>query len=765
MGNIRTGHSNYVKFILSVEGYRPLEIVEPENWAEDGFEFARHSDYHGIMTSFTNDLVFHGEAKDYIKSYYRSLGVNAKLNLIKQELFDVDGTIKFVTRYRALADFKTMNEDENGGLKLKFNSNDLAEILKSHENDKFGVERETSIDNLSLERFRKFSVRIDGRSLLLRGESDIKETTYSDISWLALPIDINGFRYVINNRYNLPLVRDGFFSITPITKIIGQGVPRHVSVDKPLGNVVNVPTTTGNNLTASNLFYVNSTDVNETVKDVRVEYDFQSVVALFDINRVDPNENLFAAVKIVRVLYDTDSADYSITEQRELDVFNGVAPAGSRITSDLNTSGVETFTVQQHEGLMLSVQFHGAIDITISKALLRVNEVAHFESSPNLAFAFYHDVWQRIIQILTGRNDAFYSKYFGRTELGYAQDGEGGLIGLMSGFWARAFDPQSEKYKSLTTSHKDLLESSDAVFNVGLGIEVVGFQERVRVEPIDYFYRERTVIKFEIPVKEKRKVIANDFFSGLEFGYRRGGDYEDEQGLDEPNTRTNYVTPIRVSEKKYTKLARYRSDEYGMERLRRKPQEKFPNEDTRGDQDIWLLDLKRATTPSEYEQKIWSDRLQELPTGVHSPETYKAMFFTPLRMMFRHAKNFMVGIEPYRDRLITYANGVANVVLRTLFIGESKAYQENQDIDIADLDRTLLLPEEVTFKYPYSTDIIDAITGSTLDVVSGTEEMVPNYYFKCEFTNKYGELERGYIKNVKVRDEIEVTLVLSNEEF
>ncbi len=47
--------------------------------------------------------------------------------------------------------------------------------------------------------------------------------------------------------------------------------------------------------------------------------------------------------------------------------------------------------------------------------------------------------------ILTGKKETFISSWLGRTEKGYEQDGEGGLLGFVSGLWMRNFRPGTDR--------------------------------------------------------------------------------------------------------------------------------------------------------------------------------------------------------------------------------------------------------------------------------------------------------------------------------
>ena len=67
----------------------------------------------------------------------------------------------------------------------------------------------------------------------------------------------------------------------------------------------------------------------------------------------------------------------------------------------------------------------------------------------------FHDVMERLCEIITGEKGRFYSETFGRTDLGYAQDGKYALNGITLGFWIRQFLD-----KAIETSVKEAVDSS-----------------------------------------------------------------------------------------------------------------------------------------------------------------------------------------------------------------------------------------------------------------------------------------------------------------
>lgn len=719
MSNVHSTNDNYVEFYLKSDFNFSLKLKqEPLGWNEDDIKLTRHKDYHGIVTEYTQDLIFYGEAIDYINNAYKVGGINTNLYLIKRRLDDSADEVKFIEEYSLLADYNTKKE-ENNGLKIKFNSNELEEIIKSHETDTFEIERLLSIDNKNLDALELFKLQLTGRTTSGIGESKL---------------NTNFRTYILNDgfgdkKYQWADITKGVH-VTPVTTLISEGSERHSSVDSIYDTDF-----------ASKMFFVDTIAEGQTVT-LKINYDINFLISC------DVNFN----IKTFFTILEWNGASY---DEVLVDELNSVDFASGNIMNSVIFNGYKQYELNYNQGIMLSHKAdYNLTDAFFSKtpngpfALfdkqnMKIGFSEFYENSQSLSFTFLHDCVERLMYIMTGKKGLFKSNYFGRTELGYPQDGEGGLIGLISGFWARAFDPASEKYKSLQISLKDIITSVQAVFNIGVTVENFNLEKRLRFEELSYFYRDRPIIKLPNQLSNVVRTVDKElFFSGAEFGFEQGGNYDNEVGLDEPNVRTETVTPIRKSKLKYRRVSKIRGDDTGLELIRRKPQLLFPQDDTAEDEHNWFLDLKR--TISGYTQKIWSDRLQELPTGINSPEDFKGMLFTPLRMLLRHGLILRAGLEPYYDKFIMYANSISNRNLSMLFIGETKQYKENSNILVNDLPRSKFEPEIIEGEHDIDDSLMKLIKGSTKVLINGQYEDVPNLYFPIEFINEKEEIERGY---------------------
>ena len=233
-------------------------------------------------------------------------------------------------------------------------------------------------------------------------------------------------------------------------------------------------------------------------------------------------------------------------------------------------------------------------------------------------------------------------------------------------------------------------------------------------------------------VGQLRKVVDDLYYANMSYGYDKPQEdrmYEEAMGLDEYNTNTSYTNPITRVDKKYDKVCKYRADAYGKEFARRKPKLNFPEQDTRYDKDIFILDLKDGLGDA-YLERIWSDDYEVLPTGVFSPETATNLRLTPYRNSQRHEWFYGSGLVKFPEKYVRFANSIGNSELVTKKVGEV-ARAENGNNQINTLQYPKFSNQWIEFEYPVDYFVNEMIYGTT--EINGRQ--VPNYYCKLEFIN------------------------------
>lgn len=742
MSNVNQAYFDRVRFILQNDNLGSLIIEEPIGWNNDEKELTRHKDYHGIFPKFSNNLKFQGQAYDYLKTIYDVYGINAEVRLVKDEKHPK--TDQWTRSYFGYLDMSTRQIEENK-ISFKFNSGGLEMEIKARESESVEITRSTTLDGLPLSDLTINEVELDGRRIFLK------------TLWEADEVNNSIFMGVRSSDGNTRGLTAGY----PF-KLITKSHDEAHSV---------IPATEGSeNNGSTGMMMLAVFDRERTIRLTGTETSFLPIIIESDWQ--------WAQYKISLVIYE-NGINYNVRERRTL-FFADTNPNGEGVTTSLynfqrplfpsgsiNTGNTfsfdfdETINVQSGDSVAIEIFIKSDlrntagseryyVTTTEMKGKIVAEEDSFFEKSISKC-VLPHEAAERLIEIYTNKK-VLKSDALGRTDIGYQTDGKASLVGLSHGFWIRGFDSlpvgteeNPNPFRPLTTSLKEFLESYSATHNLGLGIENDGFKEFVRIEELGYFYNRNTTIKLPYQVKKVKRSDAVDYFySSIEMGYEKGGDYEEAFGLAEYNGTTKFSTVIKRLTNKYTKLSKYRADSYGAEFARRKPNLTHGTEDTRYDSDVFQFDMKRDTLSNVFKLRKWQDDFEIAPSGTFSPETAYNLRLSPFNCMLRHGWTIASGLTKYLSDYVRYASSTANSSLSTKLIGGNE-YAENGNIINSEIGRPRYVPEFIEFEHEVTFEINQLLMGSK--VVLGKK--IPNIYGCIEFTNENGEQEKGFLMNLK----------------
>ena len=585
--------------------------------------------------------------------------------------------------YTGFLDLSTYSK-ENEGVSIKFVSSGLLRVIKARQNEKIELDRLDTLNGDTIPYLEPSEVALDGRDILLKSLLETQEVDSST--------DNFSMRFQTKNSRTASLA-------VPMAEIYSSDVK----------------------IFAPNEFSFTSTP------------DIGRVESLFYL----PNDR-------DKILNINIKCEFDIVQPSSIDI--------SDISSDANLR------------LYLGISY-GYIRPRFDNIISSINiiEDSEFDGTKS-KIHFPFEVASRFLKLFTNQDDILVSNVLGKTENGYSEDGEASLIAMAHGFWIRGFSKddaveinEENRYKSMTTNFKEFYESYFDVWSLGAGIEKVGFKEIFRIEKLDYFYNKNVLIRlgkvvdgrFEyVQVSNvKRSLNKDEFISGIEIGYDKGGDYEEAVGLDEYNTKTTFTTVIDKIEQKYKATSKYRADSYGAEFARRKSYFRFPTEDTKYDNSIWLFDLIRNPLSVIFKQRLWQDDFSEEPTGVFSPDTAQNLRLSPFNILLRHGWRIGSGLVKYPLNFIRYGSSIANSSLTTkLKLADypqygGVTYSENGNILNKDLEQARTDGEVIEFDYYVDYDLLQKVQGKT--VILGKE--IQNFYGLISFKNENGDIEEGYL--------------------
>ncbi len=726
MGAINPNFKDRVKYEIfhAIEG--TMIIEEPIGWQNDEKEYSRNKDYHGVVAKFSNTLQFIGNGSDFILFIDSIYGINAEIKLTKYEKHPL--TDQWTTVYNGYLDLSTLGTDD-GKLSIKFNSGGLEQALKARESTDVEIDRITTIDGLPLPELSTQTVLLEGRRIFLKSEWDSDPVS----TWTML-----GVRSDAGNTRRLS-------SSYPLKNVTKSHEQAHSIIQGAEGNE--------NIGTAGMMFFA----LADRTRVLDISISEMSFKPLFT-----NNDWQWAVFSICLTVY-KDGPDFNVKNRYY--IFN--ANDGQIFGIHNTVVNVQPFrqiiTLLEGESLGVDVFIQADlaggsnrrfyVTVTDMKGKMKIEEDSFFEQS-TAKFVLAHELADRLVAINTNKTGAMYSEFLGRTDIGYAEDGPGALTGNTHGFWVRGFDkipipsegpPKIENlFKPLTTSFKDFMASYSSVWNMGMGIETIGRKERVRLEPLSYFYNFNVTIKLPNQVEKVKRLRASEYYySSLEFGYEQGGDYQEAMGLDEYNARTSFTTIINRVDNTYSQVSKYRADSYGKEFARRKPKLLFSTEDTSYDDSVFMMDLKKDEQ-GIFKERKWQDDFNIAPKGIFSPETATNLRFSPLNMLFRHGWVVAAGLIKYPTDYIRYGSSVANSSLKTRLSGRNE-YAENGNIINSELDKARFKPEWVEFEHVCDFDVMRQVEGTSK--ILGKE--IRNFYGLVEFINEENEKEKGFLFNLK----------------
>lgn len=316
---------------------------------------------------------------------------------------------------------------------------------------------------------------------------------------------------------------------------------------------------------------------------------------------------------------------------------------------------------------------------------LSVTAITHLEDSSSKAFLI-HEALTKVINSMTGVEDAFYSEYFGRTDLGYGTNGAGSKFGLLNGFLIRNFidEDTDEALRELTVTFKDLIVSLRAIFGVGVGYEYIDNILKVRMEDYDYFFQDIEILFISENSEYTEEVDEDDIYNTITVGYEKypeEGDYM----LDEFNTEQEYSTPIKTVDKELELKSKLIASGYAIEETRRSQYDDDQPDSTTYDDDVFIVALRKDDSGNWKSEK--NEDFTVTDGTIFDPDTAYNLRITPKRNLFRWAHYLNGFLTWFKNTAgIKNTSYVDNGEAETLLSGESITIKENADIVLTDLD-------------------------------------------------------------------------------
>lgn len=708
----RLGQNNDYEFELSSDVLDPIIIEEPTNWETDDKSFERAPQGGGTLLKLNNVFEMGNDAADYIDQVIFIQGFNCSVYLTKRGKDNTKKSEDWRVFYRNRLDPTSFKFKERKGRKrveASFSQGGLFDKVLARYNDKYDLVNTKSADNIDIGELETIVEQVDGRAFFRRSELYVDDLTRVEVEFLggdqdnarAIPFEVE-----INSD------KDSLSGVTPgaDTVFYGSGTYQNGQV-------------------GSLLYY-------EAPIEVKLVLNGKIKLRMID------TEN--GTMKLEYVFYNTVGDDLVFQERREL----------TSISTGVNLNILE-YDFNDEEvvvprGWSLAIVAYTRVDGGIGTEKIvydfldtKLTVKLDFKYDPTQALDILpFEMFDRLLQKITGEKGLLISNLFGRTELGYATDGKWSTLAVGSGFWARGFDlgePVTDANGDLTPkkqfniSLKEAYESFYVPEPLYWGIFVVNGKEYFRIE--DYKFTQQDFVGVRlgretssgfsyIPANNyERNPLTEELFTRLEIGYEKGGsEYEEVFGLSSPHGLAKWSTCLKeMPEKAYLKTSVIRADIEAYELARIKQSSFNPDEDTPYDQDLFFRHLKKVDTT--WVLRTWQDDFNEEPKFIYSPDTTGNLLLTPLNCLLRHKAIFSTGLylEPFKEVVFISSNCNSDLVL--------DGVEENSSILNKDLGKPYINGWVATFEGKVFQSFIDELEGQTY--VDG--EFIPNWFGIYEF--------------------------------
>lgn len=286
-----------------------------------------------------------------------------------------------------------------------------------------------------------------------------------------------------------------------------------------------------------------------------------------------------------------------------------------------------------------------------------------------------YDVFLKCCQYITNQIDCFKSDLLGRTELGYAVDGEGALIG-----WTNGANLRKLEGKTLFANLKELIDFVDAVYCVGFGFEIVNGRNILRLEKRAFFYNKNVPTLFLGKVYNiKKRLDPKKFFKEIEYGYQGKLDIGKVNAVDEFNTLRRASIPIINTKNKLKISVKTRTSGYQIEHQRRL---QFSSMDSKLDDENFAVVLIRDGAGFRTKQ----DEGYVSIINVLDPATGYNYDISPARCLKNWYQFIASMLIRSPNKIVKFAYGEVNYRMASKKVGESDYLREDGEFDLTGIE-------------------------------------------------------------------------------
>jgi hypothetical protein len=335
----------------------------------------------------------------------------------------------------------------------------------------------------------------------------------------------------------------------------------------------------------------------------------------------------------------------------------------------------------------------------------------------------------RMAQMILDNQYAFYSEFFGITDLKYTSSDyysseDSRRFGhILSGLNARGltiFDADGK----INIKPKELLKSISAMYCTGYGFETIGNVERLRVENRRYFFNDTVILDLSDRINEYD--IIYEYLPNMAYIQIIAGNdsfiYRSTNGRQEYNTLSTRTTQLKASETLDLK-SEIRKDQTALINCFNKPVLTYGGEDLDEDNSNFIIKTQREET----EDCKWIVETTELVNIDNDSSPYREssfnLYLSPFRCLYRNSELFTPALQVISSSKLRFQTTGKLSSLETTgkTTGEDYTVKESQDFNVNQFPDPYI--------QPIMAQVDSLFTNSDLTLLLETgEDGIPNRY-------------------------------------
>jgi hypothetical protein len=376
-----------------------------------------------------------------------------------------------------------------------------------------------------------------------------------------------------------------------------------------------------------------------------------------------------------------------------------------------------------------------------------------------------YDAFWKCISNYTGSKDSFYSLLLGyptAPDRAYVGNGCASYTALTNGYKIRGF-PDKKIVASLT----DLFDSTDAIFNLGMGFEVQRDNViRCRVEEKAFFYSNQTLLAIFTDVMEIKTTVEESLaYNQFKLGFQQ---FKVEEGTDKLNTNDEFLTQFTWStvsrniKNTLERFSKYISSLYIIEYTRRNRYLTAGTKESKYDEANFLIAMNRnGAEEAERDEKFAN------VFGINYPSEAYNMRFNLFSTLLRWSNIFNASVSRLADKVLKFTYGSINNDVTFEYLPEencegnysNQEFTTNQDLYVDDTNneegKPIYEPIVYDFEYPLSVleyNRIRRYPNGTVIFGRNLESLIQAFILEVNYRPNEGmasfRLLRSYEQNV-----------------